>query len=215
MKRVTADQIISWDPCWKNADSRARQLVSEPVSGLDILTRQDGEWEYVDPQDRLWLVLHDGVIDEPTMCNFSCDCAERALMRERAAGRDPDPRSWNATAVARRFVEGKATSDDLLAAMAAAEAASSKAWHELATRAASSTRAARSASAASAALAARSASCTAQAAWHAQAQQAAQFVLWAASSARAALGGEAAAAERRWQVERLAALLAAIERHAA
>lgn len=32
---------------------------------------------------------------------FASDCAERALLRERGAGREPDPRSWRAVAVAR------------------------------------------------------------------------------------------------------------------
>jgi len=50
---------------------------------------------------------------------FACDCAERALRRVRRAGREPDPRSWEAVKVARRFADGKATAKQLDAARAA------------------------------------------------------------------------------------------------
>ncbi len=63
---------------------------------------------------------------------FACDCAQRALERERAAGREPDPRSWEAVGVARRYAYGKATQAELEAAWAAAsaakDAAASAAW---------------------------------------------------------------------------------------
>ncbi len=54
---------------------------------------------------------------------WGCDCAERALQRERDAGREPAKRSWGAIAVARRFAGGEATREELVAAWAAARAA--------------------------------------------------------------------------------------------
>lgn len=54
---------------------------------------------------------------------FAADCAERALLREREAGREPDRRSWDAVRVARAFADGEASPGELAAARAAAYAA--------------------------------------------------------------------------------------------
>jgi hypothetical protein len=60
---------------------------------------------------------------------FACRCAEGALLEERAAGREPDPRSWAAIEVARRHSAGRATDEELAAASdAARDAASDAAW---------------------------------------------------------------------------------------
>ena len=53
-----------------------------------------------------------------TLRTFAADCAERALERERAAGREPDPRSWAAVAAARAFVAGTISAFDLPVAAA-------------------------------------------------------------------------------------------------
>ena len=65
-------------------------------------------------------------LPEHILHHFACDCAERALLRERAAGREPDPRSWEAVRIKRRWVEGRATDQELGAARDAAGAA--RAW---------------------------------------------------------------------------------------
>ena len=54
---------------------------------------------------------------------FACDVAEEALTRVRERGREPDARSWQAIAVARRYNEGAATKEELAAALDAALAA--------------------------------------------------------------------------------------------
>jgi hypothetical protein len=54
---------------------------------------------------------------------FAADCAESALLTERVCGREPDPRSWDAVSVARRYADGDATDVELQAAYTAAEAA--------------------------------------------------------------------------------------------
>jgi hypothetical protein len=64
---------------------------------------------------------------------FACDCAEQALVRERCAGREPDPRSWRAIEVSRAYARGEATLEELEAARAeaaagAAAGAAAAAW---------------------------------------------------------------------------------------
>ena len=59
---------------------------------------------------------------------FACDCAERALKRERKAGREPDERSWKAIIVSRLYANGEANLQELAAAWVAAWAAGAAAW---------------------------------------------------------------------------------------
>ena len=67
-----------------------------------------------------------------TLHRFACEVAERALRAQQAAGREPDPRSWNVIAVKRRWLAGKATDADLAqtdkAAWAATWDAEAAAW---------------------------------------------------------------------------------------
>ncbi len=51
---------------------------------------------------------------------FAADCAERALRRERDAGREPDARSWAAVDAAREFTRGEITDKERVAAWVAA-----------------------------------------------------------------------------------------------
>ena len=59
---------------------------------------------------------------------FACDVAETALLNEREAGREPDPRSWAGVAVARRFLRGEASEAERFAASHAANAATLAAY---------------------------------------------------------------------------------------
>jgi hypothetical protein len=64
---------------------------------------------------------------------FSCDCAKRALMRERKAKREPDARLWNAIAVKRAWLAGRMSDAQLASAesaawLAARAAARAAAW---------------------------------------------------------------------------------------
>ena len=69
--------------------------------------------------DRLWVLVR--VIDDDRMWReYACDCADRALIRERNAGREPDARSWRAIEVARAYARGEASEEELSAACAAA-----------------------------------------------------------------------------------------------
>ena len=60
---------------------------------------------------------------------FACDCAERALNREREKGREPHPDLWRAIDVARRYAVGTASESERAAAWdAARDAAWDAAW---------------------------------------------------------------------------------------
>jgi len=50
---------------------------------------------------------------EVTARLFACDCARRALARERRAGRDPDERSRHVIRISRAFARGEATDTNL------------------------------------------------------------------------------------------------------
>lgn len=51
---------------------------------------------------------------------FACDIAKEALLAERKRGREPHADSWRAVEVARRWIEGKATDGEQIAARSAA-----------------------------------------------------------------------------------------------
>ena len=98
---------------------------------------------------------------------FSCDYAERLLLRDREAGRLPDPASWEAVLVAREFAAGRATREQLTyAARAAYDAARAAAAHA-AYAAADAARAAAAYDSDAAAAAAAAAAFTAERAWQA------------------------------------------------
>jgi hypothetical protein len=124
---------------------------------------------------------------------FAADCAERALLREREAGREPDSRSFAAIETVRRYVAGAASKSDLDAARAEAEAAAYAARAE-AEAAAYAARAARAAYAAYAAARA------------ARAEEAA----YAADAAYTAAYAAARAEEAAWQSSELERRLLAL-----
>jgi hypothetical protein len=70
-------------------------------------------------EDRLWVVLRAGWIDDRRLRLFAVWCARQAL----ALIANPDPRSVAACDVAERYANGQATDDELSAAWAAAWAA--------------------------------------------------------------------------------------------
>lgn len=124
---ATIEDLLSWDPCWLE-DGREDELRDSAsvrkrwswrhivaLRGAGVLS--DREW--------LWLAkhfLHHVGQGSTTLRLLAADCAERALLRERAAGREPSERSWTAVAVARRHAAGEATDEQLAAAATAARA---------------------------------------------------------------------------------------------
>jgi hypothetical protein len=127
---------------------------------------------------------------EKTLRLFAIWCWERGLVRERAAGREPDPRSWAAIEEARRYVEGWSSREALSAARAAAWAARTESYQKW--RAAAYATAAAAAAAAGAAAAAAT-----DAAAYAAASAAAYAAAYAASDADAYAAADAAAADAR------------------
>ena len=77
---------------------------------------------------RVRIVEHLTTWNDTTARLFAADCAEAALLGERACGREPDPRSWAAVDVARRDARGEATMAELTAAWDARDAARDAAW---------------------------------------------------------------------------------------
>jgi hypothetical protein len=61
--------------------------------------------------------------DDRTRRLFAADCAESALLGERVCGREPDPRSWEAVSMARRYANGEISDAVLESAGASAVAA--------------------------------------------------------------------------------------------
>lgn len=118
IKTIDAVQCRRWGSCY--SDESLQRLYDRRMTPLEVCTRQDGEWADVPPQDRLWTVFHEGVMPDATLRLLACDFAERALTREREAGRKPDQRSWNAIAVARLFAVGEAAKSELVVASDAA-----------------------------------------------------------------------------------------------
>ncbi len=64
--------------------------------------------------------INSGKLPDHILHTFACDCAERALIRERKKEREPDPRSWEAIRVKRLWIEGKSSNEELDVAWAAA-----------------------------------------------------------------------------------------------
>jgi len=87
------------------------------------LVEADGKWV----TDRVRLVERFDV-DARMLRLFAADCAEAALLGERACGREPDGRSWAAVDVARRWAVGDATDNERAAAWDAAWTHAYVAW---------------------------------------------------------------------------------------
>ena len=117
MKYITIDQVLALPRCDGYPESRVRELFGarKRVTVRTVATAP------IPAADRFWLLVR--LMDARTQRIFACDCAERALGRERDAGREPDARSWRAVEVSRLYAGGKATDAELDAARAAAGAA--------------------------------------------------------------------------------------------
>ena len=90
----------------------------ESMTALEWCDRED-----VPILDRVWALCHWGILSDGVIRLLACYWAEQTLLSERAAGREPDQRSWDAIIVARQFAHGEATRKDLDAASDAAWAA--------------------------------------------------------------------------------------------
>ncbi len=107
---------MEWQPCPEYPAERIHQLFGGRTHmTLDRLRSLD-----VPAADKLWCLLHEEVIPAKRLHLLACDYAEQALMQEREAGREPDPRSWAAIDAKRRWIRGEASDAELLEARNAA-----------------------------------------------------------------------------------------------
>lgn len=88
--------------------------VAEPCPDHDVV---DAANKMVTCRVRL---VRKTVWDDRVARLFAADCAEAALLGERAYGREPDVRSWEAVEVAHRYANGFVTDEERAAAWAAA-----------------------------------------------------------------------------------------------
>lgn len=124
MRTIIVDEVMSWKSC----KDYTRERVEELWSGKTALTLLEIARLDIPPQDILWALLRNGVLDDRTLRLLACDYAEYALMREREQGREPHPDSWRVVEVSRRYANGEATDNELAAAWAAWDVAGDTAW---------------------------------------------------------------------------------------
>jgi len=107
----TIDDIRKLCPCYDPG-----LYLPEDWTGtaIDIL-----KFDAAPTEDRLWVVLRTGWIDDKTLRLFAVWCAREALKLVD----EPDQRSLDACDVAERYANGEATDDELPAARSAARAA--------------------------------------------------------------------------------------------
>jgi hypothetical protein len=184
MKKITLDQIRSFNPCYDPA-----KYLPENWEGtvLDILNVTDCPAE-----DRLWVVLRKEFFTDKQLRLFAVWCARQALA---IPGNESEVCS-NTCDVAERYANGNATSEELAAARAAASDAA---------RAAAGGAAWGAAWAAASDVARAAASDAARAAAGGAAWGAARAAAWGA--ARAAAGGAAWGAAWAAQIEHLKIML--------
>lgn len=177
LPRVTLDEFLSFNPCWRNSEKGCRRLryyarkLGGSADALEILALRR-----IPAEDRLWAVLRAEFTPDRILHEIACRCAEDALSRID----NPDPRSIHAIAVKRRWIAGEATDAELAAAEAAAWAAARAAAWAAARAAGAAARAAEDAAWAAARAAARAA---AEDAAGAAARAAVEDAAWAAQEA--------------------------------
>ena len=75
MTTITLESLIERRACYSR--ERLEALFDRPYTPLEVLTNQHGPWANVPDMERLWAVLHKGVIDDRTLRMFACDFAEQ------------------------------------------------------------------------------------------------------------------------------------------
>ena len=112
MLTVTIDDVLSWGPCYPEAQIHAlAEGLPERCTAADLVRHLQGR---IPPKDLLWLLCRDEVLPARLLRECVCDWTERAL---RLAG-VTDAASWYAVAVARRYARGEATDAELRTAAA-------------------------------------------------------------------------------------------------
>ena len=129
-KAYTAEEPLVLCANGMHASKRAIDALNYACGSIVCRVRLSGD--IVEGDDKacarrrevLWMADATSVLHE-----WACWCAEQALLREREAGREPDPRSWAALTAKRRWLAHEISDEELDAARAAArEAAGAAAW---------------------------------------------------------------------------------------
>ena len=111
----TTEDVMACRPC----DDYTEEMIDSLVgSGIN----EDGVLELDIPvEDKVWAYIYVWMTHKQRVC-FACDCAQRALERESREGREPHPASRKAVEVARRWIDGNATDEEVYATYTAAYA---------------------------------------------------------------------------------------------
>lgn len=116
-QRITKRRVMAMAPCELYTSARLSQIC--PAGVISVQDFCDlRKIRSVPVEDRLWVMLR--LLSRSQCREFACDCAERALRRERRRGRPPAVESWRAVEVARQFARGKNDLSDLRRARRAA-----------------------------------------------------------------------------------------------
>ena len=102
---------------------RSRRRIKELFAGREALSAIDVLELDIPNNEKIRAVLREELIPARILHLLAVEFARAALMREREAGREPDERSWRALDVKLAWLDGKASSKELWAAKAAADAA--------------------------------------------------------------------------------------------
>ena len=108
--RYTVDDVMKWRPCYSRAKVKKLFGRRRSVTLVDMLS--SGE---LSDHDAIWCACR--AMDDRQRRLFACDCADSVVRLT------TDPRAAVCIAVARRYADGLATSEELRTACAAADAA--------------------------------------------------------------------------------------------
>lgn len=120
MFKITRGKLREWNACYSDSriDDIFRAKKTDELTPLQVANMRS-----IPPKDRLWVLLREEIIPKKQLRLLACGFAERALLRERKAGREPDERSWEAIEISRKFALGEVSETEKIAAADAADAA--------------------------------------------------------------------------------------------
>jgi hypothetical protein len=127
---VSVDDVMRYEPCPPYPRERVERLFA-PHGGRATLA--EALALPIPSRDRYWLATRSGLyLSDSQLRLVACAVAESSLLRERAAGREPDARSWAVIEAGRAHARGEIGDAELAkaaeAAWSAAEAAAWAAW---------------------------------------------------------------------------------------
>lgn len=108
-------------PCWRGLHASASPLDALGYGSGTIICRVWSSGQIVDDEEGDKYASEDRAVRwladaRATLHEFGCRCAEQSLLRERAAGREPDARYFAAIACKRRWIAGEASNVEIAAA---------------------------------------------------------------------------------------------------